>query len=98
MPALAACTRPGLSNQVARRLDRRLAGLAAKLGLVSSRYADDLTFTARTEGLDRQNRENLPDFAAWLRGKTPFVRMAQPEIGDRLLSEVDALEKRDRNG
>jgi retron-type reverse transcriptase len=40
-----ACTSPGLSNQVARRLDRRLAGLAAKLDLTYTRYADDLTFS-----------------------------------------------------
>jgi retron-type reverse transcriptase len=40
-----ACTSPGLSNQVARRLDKRLAGLAAKLGLTYTRYADDLTFS-----------------------------------------------------
>ena len=40
-----ACTSPGLSNQVARRLDRRLAGLAAKLGAAYTRYADDLTFS-----------------------------------------------------
>lgn len=40
-----ACTSPGLSNQVARRLDRRLAGLAAKLGATYTRYADDLTFS-----------------------------------------------------
>jgi retron-type reverse transcriptase len=160
-----ACTSPGLSNQVARRLDRRLTGLATKLGLTYTRYADDLTFSggedlesrigylmarvrhitqdegftvhesktrvlrqstaqmvtglvvndrpgvrraevrrlrailhrARTEGLERQNRGNLPDFAAWLRGKIAFVRMARPDLGDRLLAELDALEKRDRN-
>ncbi len=40
-----ACTSPGLSNQVARRLDRRLAGLASKLGATYTRYADDLTFS-----------------------------------------------------
>ena len=39
------CTSPGLSNQVARRLDRRLAGLARKLGLSYTRYADDMTFS-----------------------------------------------------
>jgi retron-type reverse transcriptase len=38
-----ACTSPGLSNQVARRLDRRLTGLAKKFGLSYTRYADDLT-------------------------------------------------------
>ena len=40
-----ACTSPALSNQVARRLDKRLGGLARKLKLVYTRYADDLTFS-----------------------------------------------------
>jgi retron-type reverse transcriptase len=40
-----ACTSPATSNQIARRLDRRLSGLARKLGLVYTRYADDLTFS-----------------------------------------------------
>jgi retron-type reverse transcriptase len=44
-----ACTSPALSNQVARRLDRRLAGLAAKLAWTYTRYADDLTFSAGPE-------------------------------------------------
>jgi retron-type reverse transcriptase len=44
-----ACTSPGLSNQVARRLDRRLQGLAAKLGLTYTRYADDITFSGEQE-------------------------------------------------
>src|SRR5205085_7108156 len=39
------CTSPALSNQEARRLDKRLGGLAAKLGLAYTRYADDLTFS-----------------------------------------------------
>jgi RNA-directed DNA polymerase len=48
-----ACTSPALSNQVARRLDRRLAGLAAKLGLTYTRYADDLTFSGDAALNDR---------------------------------------------
>jgi retron-type reverse transcriptase len=44
-----ASTSPGLSNQVARRLDRRLAGLATKLGATYTRYADDLTFSGTIE-------------------------------------------------
>jgi RNA-directed DNA polymerase len=40
-----ACTSPGLSNQVARRLDKRLEGLARKLGITYTRYADDITFS-----------------------------------------------------
>ncbi|MBA4188800.1 MAG: RNA-directed DNA polymerase [Planctomycetaceae bacterium] len=38
-------TSPGISNQVARKLDKRLLGVAAKLGLTYTRYADDLTFS-----------------------------------------------------
>lgn len=41
-----ACTSPKISNQVSRRLDRRLAGICAKLGFTYTRYADDLTFSA----------------------------------------------------
>jgi retron-type reverse transcriptase len=41
-----ACTSPAASNQVARKLDRRLAGLATKLALAYTRYADDLTFSS----------------------------------------------------
>jgi RNA-directed DNA polymerase len=42
-------TSPALSNQVARKLDRRLLGVAAKLGLAYTRYADDLTFSGGDE-------------------------------------------------
>ena len=38
---------PGITNLLCRRLDRRLAGLAASLGFVYTRYADDLSFSAR---------------------------------------------------
>jgi RNA-directed DNA polymerase len=48
-----ACTSPALANQAARMLDRRLAGLARKLDLVYTRYADDLTFSAALPINDR---------------------------------------------
>ena len=38
-------TSPALANQIAWRLDRRLAGLARKHGMAYTRYADDLTFS-----------------------------------------------------
>jgi RNA-directed DNA polymerase len=38
-------TSPALANLAAFRLDRRLAGLAASLGITYSRYADDLTLS-----------------------------------------------------
>ena len=44
-----ACTSPATSNQIARRLDRRLSGLSAKLGLDYTRYADDLTFSGGSD-------------------------------------------------
>jgi retron-type reverse transcriptase len=44
-----ACTSPALSNQIARKLDRRLIGLANKLGITYTRYADDLTLSGSQE-------------------------------------------------
>jgi retron-type reverse transcriptase len=41
-----ACTSPTISNLVTRKLDRRLAGAARKLGWSYTRYADDLTLSA----------------------------------------------------
>ena len=38
---------PAVTNLLCRRLDRRLTGLAEALGFVYTRYADDLTFSAR---------------------------------------------------
>ncbi|MBF5006038.1 reverse transcriptase family protein [Diaphorobacter caeni] len=42
-------TSPMLTNLLCRRMDRRLQGLAAQLGFVYTRYADDLTFSASGE-------------------------------------------------
>ncbi|HKB37372.1 MAG TPA: reverse transcriptase family protein, partial [Gemmataceae bacterium] len=154
-----ACTSPALANQVTRRLDRRLDGLAKSLGGAYTRYADDLSFSggeemlerigylmtkvrlivteegftvnekktrvqrrsgaqlvtglvvndrpgvvrrevrrlrailhrARTEGLDRQNREGRENFLAWLHGKIGYVCMARPEAGARLQADLRAI-------
>lgn len=44
-----ACTSPALSNQVARRLDKRFGGLAVRMGITYTRYADDLSFSGGEE-------------------------------------------------
>ncbi len=41
-------TSPGLCNAILLRLDRRLAGLARKMGYTYTRYADDLTFSCNS--------------------------------------------------
>lgn len=157
-----ACTSPALSNQVSRRLDRRLAGMARKHGWTYTRYADDLTFSAgadraddigrlkasvrhivteegfrlhprkgrvqhratrqtvtgivvndrpavprdevrrlrailhqaQRDGLAAQNRQGIPHFEAWLRGKVAYLAMVDPEKGRPMLAELDALEGR----
>ena len=46
-----ACTSPAITNILCRTLDARLSGVAAKLGFVYTRYADDLVFsTDESEG------------------------------------------------
>jgi RNA-directed DNA polymerase len=42
-------TSPALTNLICWRLDKRLAGLAAKFGYTYTRYADDMTFSASGE-------------------------------------------------
>lgn len=60
-------TSPMLTNVLCRKMDRRLQGLADKLGFVYTRYADDLTFSASGDGagkvgtLLRQVRHVLKD-------------------------------------
>ena len=44
-----ACTSPAISNQIASKLDRRMASMASKLGWTYSRYADDLTWSTTGE-------------------------------------------------
>jgi retron-type reverse transcriptase len=57
-------TSPALSNQVARKLDKRLLGVAKKLGLTYTRYADDLTFSGGPE---------LNEKVGWLLAKVRHV-------------------------
>ncbi|MCO4744931.1 MAG: RNA-directed DNA polymerase [Proteobacteria bacterium] len=40
---------PAITNALCWQLDRRLSGLCAKLGFVYTRYADDLTFSAKSD-------------------------------------------------
>lgn len=42
---------PAITNVMCRRLDRRLSQMAADIGFVYTRYADDLTFSASGESL-----------------------------------------------
>ncbi|MEB3179992.1 MAG: reverse transcriptase family protein [Nostocaceae cyanobacterium] len=42
---------PAITNLLCRRLDKRLFGMATKLGFTYTRYADDLTFSAAGDSL-----------------------------------------------
>lgn len=48
-------TSPALTNILCRRLDNRLQGLADKLGFTYTRYADDMTFSGKKEGIKNVN-------------------------------------------
>jgi retron-type reverse transcriptase len=155
-----ACTSPAITNALCRRLDRRLAGLAARHGYTFTRYADDLTFSgddgaivghllrnvrhilkkegftvhpsktrvmrranrqevtgvtvndrpsiARKEvrelrailhnaarhGLQSQNRENHPNFAAYLKGRVEFVCMVDSKRAPALKAALAAALKK----
>jgi len=154
-----ACTSPALSNQVAKKLDRRLLGMSRKHGYTYTRYADDLTLSsakrtpsdlamllarvrhivgeegfvlhprkgriqrgagrqtvtgivvndrpsvpreevrrlrsilhhATTTGLAAQNRDGLPHFEAYLRGKIAYLHMIDPEKAAPMLAQLDAV-------
>jgi RNA-directed DNA polymerase len=154
-----ACTSPALSNQIVRKLDRRLSGMCARTEWSYTRYADDLTFSApagereqtgrllshvrrivedegfainprkgrvqrqsgrqlvtgivvneklsvprdevrrlrailhgaRKTGLAAQNREGLPHFEAWLRGKLAYLAMVDREKGIVMLRQLDEI-------
>jgi retron-type reverse transcriptase len=151
-----ACTSPAITNILCRRLDRRLSGLAQRMAVAYTRYADDLTFSgddpaiagwllkcvrsvlrdegfeehpqktrvmrrgrrqevtglnvndkpsisrrsrrelrailhnAARHGLKSQNRENRPNFAAYLRGKVAFACMVEPDRADQWRSALAA--------
>ena len=154
-----ACTSPTISNLVCRALDRRLTGLCNTLGWNYSRYADDLSFSARGEpagrvgylmhrvrgivkdeyfciqpsktrvqrrsqrqvvtglvvndkaginretvrrlrailhrasheGLAAQNRDDHPDFLAWLKGMIAHVHQADQAKGTELRESLFAI-------
>jgi RNA-directed DNA polymerase len=69
-----ACTSPALSNLASWGLDRRLGGVAAKLGWTYTRYADDLTFSGDT--LVPKGEKN-PKSVGWLLARVRHVCEAE---------------------
>ena len=57
---------PAITNLVCRRMDKRLEGMAAKLGFVYTRYADDLTFSAANSAEANANVGKLLRRVRWI--------------------------------
>jgi RNA-directed DNA polymerase len=55
-----ASTSPAISNLVARRMDSRLTGICKKMGFVYTRYADDLSLSAKGPGAEAGVGEDDP--------------------------------------
>lgn len=49
-------TSPMITNIICQKMDKRLAGLAEKMGFVYTRYADDLTFSASGEAVKKVDK------------------------------------------
>jgi retron-type reverse transcriptase len=78
-----ACTSPAISNLIARKIDKRAAGLASSRGFQYSRYADDLVFSHESETapvgflLDRVKRIVTEEGFTLNPGKTAVMRPSQ---------------------
>lgn len=46
---------------------------------------------ARKTGLEAQNRQGLPHFESWLRGKIAYLQMVDRPRGEKLMAELNAL-------
>lgn len=63
-------TSPAITNLLCRRLDVRMTGICNKLGFVYTRYADDLSFSARGEAATRVGK--LLSQVEWLVAEEGF--------------------------
>ncbi|PTM58419.1 reverse transcriptase family protein [Desmospora activa] len=70
-----ACTSPGITNLICRRLDARLTELAEKMGFTYTRYADDLTFSCDQDGLEQ--------LGVLLRGVRDIVRFEGLQVNEK---------------
>lgn len=60
--------------------------------ILPTAFADE--HGAKKSGLDAQNRDGHPAFAAYLRGKRAYLSMIDPTRGRKMLAELDAIEHR----
>ena len=95
-------TSPGLGNAIARRLDRRLAGLARRFELSYTRYADDLTFSSHsyaTIGVLLHRVGNIVEDEGFVlnRSKTRIMRRGGAQVVTGVtVNQVLGLSRRER--
>ena len=95
-------TSPGLCNAIMRRLDLRLAGLAAKHGFSFTRYADDLTFSGDDPAKVADLKAGVEKIVAaegftLNRDKTHIMRKgSRQSVTGVVVNEVAGLSRQDR--
>ena len=95
-------TSPGLSNAIVMKMDRRLAGLARRLGFVYTRYADDLAFSGDEPGHAHALRclaQRIVDDEGFAlnHAKTRVLRRGTPQrITGVIVNDVLGLSRQER--
>jgi hypothetical protein len=67
------------------------------MGRKETRRLRAILHRAKTEGLKSQNKDNIPHFEAWLRGKIAYLYMIDPKKGTFMLEQLNSIDKQEKS-